>query len=29
MFAYIDICYFLGLIGLISYVLTNHWLKES
>ena len=28
MFTYIDIRYFLGLIALISYVFTNHWLKE-
>ena len=28
MFTYIDICYFLGLIVLISYVFTNHWLIE-
>ena len=28
MFTYIDVRYFLGLIVLISYVFTNHWLKE-
>ena len=28
MFTYIDICYFLGLIVLISCVFKNHWLKE-
>ena len=28
MFTYIDIRYFLGLVALISYVFTNHWLKE-
>ena len=28
MFTYTGICYFLGLIVLISYVFTNHWLKE-
>ena len=28
MFKYIDICYFLGLIVLLSYASTNHWLKE-
>ena len=29
MFTYIDISLFLGLIVLISYVFTTHWLKES
>ena len=28
MFTYTGICYFSGLIILISYVFTNHWLKE-
>ena len=28
MFRYVDICYFLGLIVLISYVFTIHWLIE-
>ena len=28
MFTSTGICYFLGLIVLISYVFTNHWLKE-
>ena len=28
MFTYIDTCYFLRLIVLISYVFTNHWLKD-
>ena len=28
MFTYIDICFVLGLIVLISYVFTSHWLKE-
>ena len=28
LFTYTDICYFLGLIVLISYAFTNYWLKE-